>query len=128
MGGGHLIVSSEHTIFSLAKNRTRNKLTMGKGAVITALCRTIHPSKHTRKKYPNMERGQRIKNAVVFCCKMKKIRQKEERCIIFNHQDFCDGDAPIKLYSLDQWCRIITKSARHLFFSDGPLEERVEAT
>ena len=74
---------------------TRNKLKIGKGAVVTVLCHTIHPSKYTRKKYPNMERVQKLKNVVVIRRKMKKIRKKEAGCIIFAHLDFRDDDALI---------------------------------
>ena len=73
-----------------------------------------------------MERGQRLKNAVVLRHEMKKIRQKGAECIIFTHQDFPDGGALIKLYAIEQRCRITTEGDRHLFFSDGPVEERVE--
>ena len=44
---------------------TGNNMVMGKGAVVTVLCRTIHPCEHIINKYFNMERGQRLKNEVV---------------------------------------------------------------
>ena len=55
---------------------------MGKGAAVTVLYCTIHPYKYIRKKYPNMERGERLRNAVVFHNKMNKIIQKDAECII----------------------------------------------
>ena len=60
----------------LAKNMTRNKLTVGKGVVVTVLCHTINPSKHIKKKCPNIERGQRLKNEVIICREMNKICPK----------------------------------------------------
>ena len=76
---------------------THDKLKMGKGSIIAVLFCTIHPSKNIRNNYLNMERVQRLKNAVVNRCKMKKIHQKYAGCTIFAHQDLCNGDALIKL-------------------------------
>ena len=58
--------------------------------------------------YQNMERGQRIQNAVVIGHKMKKIFQKEAGFIIVAHQYFCDCDAPIVIYALERWFIITT--------------------
>ena len=82
---------------------TCNKLTRREGAVIMVLCRIIHLSKHIRKKYPNMEREQRLENAVVICREMNKIRKKEAGCNILTRQDFHDGNALIYLYALERW-------------------------
>ena len=57
---------------------------------------------------------------------MNKLNQKEAECIIFTYQDFWYGNTPIEIYALDLWCRITTDGARHLFFSDGPVEECLE--
>ena len=51
---------------------------MEKGAVVTVLCRTTHPFEYIRKKYPDMERGQRLKKVVIICCEMKKICKKRQ--------------------------------------------------
>ena len=51
MEGGYFIMSSEHTIVLLAKDMTRNKLMNEKGDIITVLCRTIQPYKHTRNNH-----------------------------------------------------------------------------
>ena len=106
---------------------TCENLAMGKGTVIKLLFRAIHPYKHIRKEYPNMERGQRLKNAVVLRSQMKKTPQREAVSIIFTHQDFRDGDDLIELYNIERWRLITTEGDRHLFFSDGPSEEHVEA-
>ena len=80
---------------------TQNKLKMGKGAVVTELCHIIHLYKHVRKKYPNIERGQRLKNSVVLRRKLKKIRKNWAGCIIFTNQDLHDGNALIELYTIE---------------------------
>ena len=54
-----------HSFILLIKNMTRDKLTMGKGSIVTVSLCNIQPSKYIRKKYPNMERGHSINNAVV---------------------------------------------------------------
>ena len=113
-------------IFLLAKNMTCNKLTMGKGSIVKVLFCTTHPLEHIKKKYPNMERVHRIENYVVLRRKMKKMRSKEAGCILFTDQYFRDGEDSIKLYALEWWCQISTEVGRHLFFSDGNLEERME--
>ena len=69
-----------------------------------------------------MERGEKLKNAVVLCHKMKKIRQKEAGYIIFNHQNVRNGEAPIKLYYIEEWIQIITEVDRHLVFDNETLE------
>ena len=69
---------------------------------------------------------QRLKNAVFIHREIKKIHQKEAGCIIFTHQDFHNGDAPIELYALEQWCKITTEDVRELLFSGGTLEECME--
>ena len=74
-----------------------------------------------------MERGKRLKNAVVILRKVNKIRQKEVECIIFTHQDFRNSNAPIELYDIEKWCQITTWGARYLLFSDVLVEECVEA-
>ena len=38
-----------------------------------------------------------------------------------------NGGVPIELYVLERWYRIATEGTRHLFFSDGPVEEHAEA-
>ena len=69
-------MSSEHTFFSLTRNMTHKEMVMGKGAIVTILCRTIHPYEHIRNKYWNIARGKRLKNAVVIRLKVKKIDKK----------------------------------------------------
>ena len=66
--GGHLIVSSEHIFYRFTKIMNHDKMVLGKGDGITVSCRTIHPSKQIRKKYPDMERGKRLKIRL-FCAK-----------------------------------------------------------
>ena len=116
-----MIVSSEHTIFLLSKNMTCNNLMMGKGYVVMLLRLTINPYKHTRKKYPNMERVKRVENAIVVCHKTNKISQKEVGCIILTRQDFHNDDSPIDIYALDIRRLITTEGSRNLLFSDGSL-------
>ena len=52
--------------------------------------------------------------------------KKRQNVSFFTHQEFRDGDTPIKIYALAPWCQITTEDARHLFFSDGPVYERTE--
>ena len=75
-----------------------------------------------------MERGQRPQKTFVLRRETNKTHKKDAGCIIFNHQDIQNGDTPIELYTLEKWCQIITEGDIHLLFSDGPLEEIVEAT
>ena len=122
--GRWLIVSSQNTIF-FAKNMTRNKLDIGKGYFVTLLFLIINPYEQIRDNDPNMDMEQRLKNAVVLHCEMKKIRKKEAGCILFTHLDFRGGGALIELYALERWCKIVTEYDRHILFSDVPLEERM---
>ena len=58
---------------------------------------------------------------VLVCNEINKIHRKEVGCIIFNHQDFRSGGAPIKLYALEKWYQIATEGDRYIFFNYGPL-------
>ena len=106
---------------------THNKMVMGKGAIIMVLWRTIHPSKHTRKKYTYIVRVHRLENAVINHCVIHKIRQKEAGYIFFTQQYFHNGNAPIKVYTHDWWCWIATEGSRRIFFS-VTLEELAETS
>ena len=56
-----------------------------------------------------------------------KIRQQEAECFIFTLQYFCGGGALIKIYALKRWFKITAEGDMNLFFSDGLVEELVEA-
>ena len=92
---------------------------MGKGSAIILLCRTIHPLKKITNKNLNMDRRHKLKTAVVIHREKKTICQKRAECIVFTHQDFSNGDAQIKLYGLEIWCRITIEGDGKIFFSDG---------
>ena len=70
---------------------------MGKGAIIKALCKEFHPSTLIRNKFPNIQKGQRLKNMVVVRKEVKKIRRTDAMC---KNDD--NGGENIELYCLDR--------------------------
>ena len=77
MGGGHLIVSSEHIFLSLHKNHEPRQDGTGKRRWHYSIM-PYHTSLQTnQKKVSGHGEGKEAKNSVVLCQKMNKIIQKE---------------------------------------------------
>ena len=64
----------------------------GVGAIVLALLRFIHPSKHIRNKFPDVVQGQLHENCVTIHQEVKKVSQKEQLVLVVNHEDFKNPD------------------------------------
>ena len=65
----------------------------GKGAVVLALSRFIHPSEHIRNKFPNPVHGHRLEGCVTLQQEVKNVNCKDQLSLVVCHDDFKnDGD------------------------------------
>ena len=73
----------------------------GFGAIVLALSRFIHPSKHICNKFLNVVQGQQLENCVTICQEVKKVSQKEQLVLVVHHEDFKNpDDSYIKLHGV----------------------------
>ena len=102
----------------------RKQRTMGSGTVISVLLKMIHPSKHIRDKFPNLQDKQRLEDAVVLRKEIKSINRREQEAIIFRHDDFADKE----LYASQRFYRILEEGPTvDYFVHDEEIEVRAEA-
>ena len=75
-----------------------------KYAVVSILLGYLHSSSHVRDKLPNSVQGHRLDNFGVVQKKAQKFSQKEQRYIVFYHDDvkYSDGKS-VNLYAVPQW-------------------------
>ena len=79
----------------------------GVGAIVLALLRFIHPSKHICNKFPNVVQGQRLENCVTICQEDKKVSWKEQLVLVVHHEDFKNpDDSYIELHGIKQYWKV----------------------
>jgi hypothetical protein len=104
----------------------RQRLTVGKDAVISVIPKHVHPSVLTQTKYPYLDKGHRLENCRVLCQEVKNACQKDQLCLIFNNEAFAADDVLLELYVVKNRCKIVTEGPRDLFFTKPKDEERIE--
>ena len=62
--------------------RGKQKLTMGKGAIVSYLSKYIHPSLWVRNHHLNIGKGHQIEGMTVLQRELKKIRGKQVMAIV----------------------------------------------
>jgi hypothetical protein len=103
--------------FITKKNMTREKKTMGVGAVVSALSRLLHPSAVIREKYVNPQKGHRVENLLVIRRESRKINSRDQMAIIMRHDDF----PGVELYCVERYAHINTAGpAEHYFEAMAP--------
>jgi hypothetical protein len=65
-----------------AQKMAPQKMTMGKGAVVSVLSSKLHPSEHIRMMWPNPEKNHRVENLVVLRQEMKITNRREQMAIV----------------------------------------------
>ena len=63
---------------------------------------------------------------LLYAAKWRKYAKKRQDALFSLTKTSVIGNTPIELYAIDQWRKITIGSARNLFFSNMPVEERVE--
>jgi hypothetical protein len=61
----------------------KNKLKLGRDAVVSVLAKYIHPSEHIRRVHPNAVANLRIENLTVLRKDRRRINRKEQDVIVF---------------------------------------------
>jgi hypothetical protein len=104
---------------------TPQKLTMGKGSVVTCLARLLHPSQLIRDCFPNMNRNKRLDNMIVIRQETKKILRKEHKCIVVQSNDVMEGDVYLELYAAVKHFKVTVEGLAEDFFTDAVEEAAV---
>ena len=95
---------------------------MGASVVISVLSKLIHPSAYIREKYINPVDCHRLNGGVVVRLEMKTINRREQRAVVFRHDDF-EG---VELYAVQRFCRIETEGHGDHFFDKNAEEGEEE--
>ena len=87
------------------------------GAIISALLRFIHPSKHIHNKFPNVVQGQRLENCVTIRQEVKKVSQKEQLVLVVRHEDFNNpDDSFMELHGVKRYWKVSQEGHPDYFF------------
>ena len=103
--------------------RGSRKKRIGTGAICSVLKRILHPSREINNKYPNQQHRERLDELLVTGHELRRVRGKEQLCILFRHADF-EG---IQLYCQEQYAKVITEGPAEYFFvtQEGVDQEEV---
>ena len=96
----------------------------GVGAIVLALIRFIHPSKHIRRMFPNPVAGQQLSDCQTIRQEMKKVSRKDELVIVVHHEDFNmeEGDF-IDLYAVKCYGKVHKGGDEDLRFDVAPTND-----
>ena len=101
----------------------------GVSAIVSALLRFIHPSKHIHNKFPNVVQGQQLENCVTICQEVKKVSRKEQLVLVVNHEDFKNPDESyIKLHGVKRYWKVSQEGHPDYFFDAiAPTDENANS-
>ena len=101
----------------------------GVGAIVSALLRFIHPSKHIRNKFPNVVQGQHLENCETIRQEVKRVSRKEQLVLVVRHEDFKNpDDSHIELHGVKRYWKVSQEGHPDYFF-DGiaPTDENANS-
>ena len=75
------------------------KKQIGIGATCSVANKYLHPAKDISDKYPNATAHSRVENLLVINRKERKVKRRDQDCIVFCHADF-EGK---ELYCVKRW-------------------------
>ena len=88
------------------------KKCVGVGANCSVLLKYMHPAKTISDKYPNTTARQRIENLVALRQETKIVKRKQQRVIVFRHDDFLE----VEIYCVRRWVKVMVEGAPEHFF------------
>ena len=89
----------------------------GVSAIVSALLRFIHPSKHIHNKFLNVVQGQWLENCVAIRHKVKKVSRKEQLVLVVHHEDFKNlDDSYIELHGMKRYWKVSQEGHPDYFF------------
>ena len=101
----------------------------GVSAIVSALLRFIHPSKHIRNKFPNVVQGQRLENCETIRQEVKKVSRKEQLVLVVRHEDFKNpDDSYIELHGVKRYWKVSQEGHPDYFFDAiAPTDENANS-
>ena len=101
----------------------------GVGAIVSALLRFIHPSKHIRNKFPNIFQGQRLENCETIRQEVKKVSRKEQLVLVVRREDFENpDDSYIELHGVKRYWKVSQEGHPDYFFDAiAPTDENANS-
>ena len=90
---------------------------LGKGAIISALLKFLHPSELIRNKFPNPVHGYRLSGCIALRQEVKKVNRKEQLCLVVHHEEFKTGDKYDELHAVVKHWKVHTEGDPDLFFT-----------
>ena len=89
----------------------------GKGAIVSALSRFIHPSQHIRNKFPNPVHSHWLVDCVTLQQEVKKVNRKDQLCLVVRHDDFKNDDDFIELHAIVKHWKVEVEGDPDLCFT-----------
>jgi hypothetical protein len=95
----------------------KNKLKLGKDAVVSVLAKYIHPSEHIRRVHRNAVATLRIENLTVLRQDKRRINRKEKDVVVFVSEAYRTSVTEVpELYAVVRYVSVITEGPREHFF------------
>jgi hypothetical protein len=93
----------------------------GIGAKCTVLKKNLHPKKRINERYINFAKESRLEGLVAIRQEKKKIRGKDQLCIVFHHEDFPNEE----VYCATRWAKVTQEGPDNCYFEvpEVPVEE-----
>jgi hypothetical protein len=98
----------------------RTGLTMGRGAVVSALARMIRPKNVIKTKFPNRNNQLRLSNMIVLG---KAVRNNKE-VIMLQSDELMDGDNHLDIWAAETLLTVVHKGRPEHFFVHGNTPEQ----
>ena len=98
-----LVVNHLTIIFEMP--RTKH---LGKGAIVSALLKFLHPSELIRNKYQNPVHGHQLSGCIALWQEVKKVNRKEQLCVVVHHEEFKTGDKYDELHAVVKHWKVHT--------------------
>ena len=86
------------------KKAEQEKLRIGKGAVVSIICKYLHPREHVTKYFPNAQEKDRLEGFVVLRFEDRYINNKRQESAVVRHEDAVDDDKFfLELHGVVHW-------------------------
>jgi len=102
---------------------SREKKTVGIGAVASVLLRMLHPSAAIRERYNNVDHGTRLEGLLVIRREKRIVNNRNQMTIVMRHDNF----AGLELYCVERFVRVEMEGApEHFFNAIAPIDNEEE--
>ena len=94
------------------KSMPNGRLHNGIGAKCSVLKRFLHSCPIIDAKYPNATQNERLDSLLVIRREIKRVKNREQWCIIFRHDDFEN----LEIYCTERYCKVTEQGPAASFF------------